>query len=378
MNITFFLGNGFDRALGLETGYSAFYKWYCAKSREGLSEWVREFREEIDKYVHKDPNAEAYWSDAEYGLGQYSENFSVDTVWHFIDCFEDFRDNLVEYLQGEQALITEDLAAKMKTHITPQLTNFYQEIDPAEKPDVITYRNQNSSRETLLHFVCFNYTNSVDKLAKTLTNGSIGSWRGRDGATHSLKMGNVYHAHGTLDLYPVIGVCNTTSIKNQELLNSPEFKAIMQKSQSIAVAGQLWRMEVTEAIKNSSVLCIFGMSLGETDSDYWEMVTEWLAEDSSRRLIVFWYDVNSTNLNLSIVQKYTEVTRVKRKVFDYSDWTEEQYAKYEKRIHVVLKPQKMFALPNDCKAQRITDTLSAHAASAEDRVLISDEKNAVL
>ena len=99
MNITFLLGNGFDRALGLETGYKAFYKWYVKQSKDNLAEWVVTFRGEIDKYIHNDPDADAYWSDAEYGLGQYTEKFTIDTVDQFIDCYEDFRDNLILYLK---------------------------------------------------------------------------------------------------------------------------------------------------------------------------------------------------------------------------------------------------------------------------------------
>ncbi len=368
MNITFLLGNGFDRALGLETGYGAFYKWYCAKSKQGLTDWICAFRDEIDKYVHKDPSAEAYWSDAEYGLGQYSEKFTLETVDHFIDCFEDFRDNLVEYLVEEQSLMSIELAAKMKTHFASQLVNFYQEIDPIERNDVITCRNQGTAREFNLQLVCFNYTNAVDQVAGAFGTDSLGVWRGTDGNQHSLKMGKLFHAHGTLDLYPIIGVCNELSIKNQELLKSPVFKAAMQKSRSITVAGQLWRSEVKDIIKNSQILCIFGMSLGETDSDYWEMVTEWLSGDSKRQLVIFWYDVNATKLNLAIPQKYREVTKVKRKLLDYSEWTEEKFAIYEKRIHVVLKPQKMFALPEDCKVQRRDRPASEeNKASSEER-----------
>ena len=28
MNVTFLLGNGLDKAIGLKTGYHDFYKWY--------------------------------------------------------------------------------------------------------------------------------------------------------------------------------------------------------------------------------------------------------------------------------------------------------------------------------------------------------------
>jgi hypothetical protein len=96
----------------------------------------------------------------------------------------------------------------------------------------------------------------------------------------------------------LIGVCDLHSVKNQELLKSSLFKATIQKSESITVSGELWRRTATELIKNNHIICVFGMSLGETDSDYWEMVTEWLAGSTSRHLVVFWYDVKSDNVNV--------------------------------------------------------------------------------
>ena len=371
MNITFLLGNGFDRALGLETGYGAFYSWYCERPRDGLKQWVRDFRGEIDKYIHKDSTAEAYWSDAEYGLGQYTEKFTLETVENFIDCFDDFRDNLVEYLKEQQALVTSDLAKTMRTHFAPQLVDFFQEIDPSEKTTVSTYRNQDGYRESTLQFVCFNYTNAVDQVVTALGAEPLGEWRGSDGTMHNLKMGRLVHAHGTLEMWPIIGVCNTKYIKNQELLKSPLFKAVMKKSESITVSGQLWRRYAKETIMNSHIICVFGMSLGETDSDYWEMVAEWLAGDTKRRLIVFWYDTNATNIKLSIREKYTEVNRVKEKLRSYSNWDEARYSGLKNRIHVVIKPKKMFALPDECKAKK-NDTSVLPGVTVEGETLVFD------
>ena len=42
MNITFLIGNGFDRNLGLETTYSDFVKEY--KKTNGSTETLKEFR----------------------------------------------------------------------------------------------------------------------------------------------------------------------------------------------------------------------------------------------------------------------------------------------------------------------------------------------
>ncbi len=349
MNITFLIGNGFDRALGLETGYNAFYEWYCNQPKNNLEEWVVSFRKEIDKYIHKEPDAEAYWSDAEYGLGKYTEKFSLDTVDQFIDCFEDFRDNLVEYLKQQDALVTKELAEKIKPHIAPQLTQFFQEIDPLDVGAVRDTVYKDGASTSKLNVVCFNYTNAIDKIVMALKKEHIGDWRGSDGAIHKLIMGDLVHAHGTLNRWPIIGVCNTNTVENKELWNSDLFKAVMQKNEGITVAGQVWRHQTDAVIKNSQIICVFGMSIGETDSDYWELLSDWLEGDSRRQLVVFWYDTKFKKLNLSVNEKYREVVSVREKLLNYSSWTNETFKKMKQRIHIVLKPSKMFSIPEDCK-----------------------------
>lgn len=352
MNITFLLGNGLDRALGLETGYNEFYEWYCNKSREGLTEPVSKFRTEIDKYIHNDSSAEAYWSDAEYGLGQYTEKFSIETVNDFLDCFDDFRDNLVEYLKEQEYLIDKNLAGQMRSTIAPQLLDFYQEIDPIERYVIKDLMYREKAVNSNVNFICFNYTNSIDKIVISLKQEMLGAWRGSDGNTHKLLMGELVHAHGTLEQWPIIGVCNIKNIKNQELLKDNIFKVVMQKGESIKVSGQLWRNRAKEILNNSTVICVFGMSLGDTDSDYWEMLTEWLDEDAKRHLIVFWYNTKFKNTNMSVREKYQEVNSVKERLFEFSSWTSEIFEKISNRIHVVIKPQKMFMLPEEQKANQ--------------------------
>lgn len=355
MNITFLLGNGFDRALGLETGYKAFYKWYIKQAKDNLPEWVVTFRGEIDKYVHNDPEADAYWSDAEYGLGQYTEKFTIETVGKFIDCYEDFRDNLILYLKEQQALFSDELAVQARAYFAPQLVDYFQEVDPLEIDALRNQRNQESSVVSFANFICFNYTSAVDRVVAALATDAIGEWQSTSGSTRKLKMGKLIHAHGTLDMWPIIGVCNLQNIKNTALLESDEFKTIIQKSASINVTGQLWRRNTTETIRNSHVICVFGMSIGETDSDYWELLSEWLNGDSRRHLIVFWYDTKANNIGISVREKYREVNAVKEKLWDYSAWTNDLYEKVKKRIHVVIKAKNMFVLPSDYKAKQPDD-----------------------
>lgn len=67
MQLTYILGNGFDIAIGLSTGYSDFYKWY--KKQPDESEEVSLLKETINEEIEKGNDD---WKDFEYALGQFT------------------------------------------------------------------------------------------------------------------------------------------------------------------------------------------------------------------------------------------------------------------------------------------------------------------
>lgn len=346
MEITFLIGNGFDRALGLETSYSDFYRWYNVFDTSKLPSHVKKFREEIDKYVRQAPDAKPYWADAEIGLANYTENFSLENVEEFMDCFEDFRNNLINYLNQETSKIDTDFINKCKPIFKQQISNFYQELDPTEKPTIIQFRNSGTATEFHFNAISFNYTKAFDLLFSSFSE-SLDSWRGNDHNTHYLKVGKLIHAHGYIDQYPILGVCHTSLIKNQELINNDLFKAMMLKKQGIIAIGQLWRKEVEDLIQKSSIICVFGMSLGDSDSDYWEMLTSWLHKNPNKHLIVYWRNSKLKNLNISIREKYTETEYVKNRFWEFSSLKKEEFNKIKNQIHVVINSTKMFYIPKE-------------------------------
>ncbi len=72
----------------------------------------------------------------------------------------------------------------------------------------------------------------------------------------------VLHIHGSLaDKKIVPGVNDERQITNKE------------KARTI--------------IDNSSIICIFGMSIGATDQAWWQYIAKWLQNDKARRLVIF-------------------------------------------------------------------------------------------
>ena len=63
-----------------------------------------------------------------------------------------------------------------------------------------------------------------------------------------------------------------------------------------------------DILNNSRIICIYGMSLGETDKDWWDRVVTWLHNDAARQLVIFNYDDKySTSLPMNWLDKEDEI-----------------------------------------------------------------------
>ena len=87
MDITFFIGNGFDLKIGLKTKYSDFYNY------------LHEIKSDSDLYKCIDADKDA-WSDCEFGLGQHTKKF--ETVEEFSQTYISLCTDLIDYLKDEQ------------------------------------------------------------------------------------------------------------------------------------------------------------------------------------------------------------------------------------------------------------------------------------
>lgn len=348
MNITFLLGNGFDRALGLKTGYSHFYDWYCKQNSE--SNVINEFRKSIDEDIKcTDENATKLWSDAELGLAKVTEKYGIDD---FAMCCEDMHDMLTEYLTEQDAKFvdTDETFKQIVQIFTSQLIDFQQDLDRTEQQLFAKIRKDNREYDSLINFITLNYTRTCDKIHKSLSTKALSSWSERN-TTHYLKMGKIVHAHGYVDSFPILGVCDPKLIANQQYLDNPAFRALMIKKESIRVAGETWRNDTNTIISNSNIICIFGASLGASDSDYWASIATWLNEGASRRLVIFWFDSNIKRTNISYYQKYVTKQKIQDKFLDYSNFDEKVREQLRDRIHIVVNAPRMFVLPEELKVK---------------------------
>lgn len=90
MNITFFIGNGFDINIGLATQYSKFYPYFIKNANDNnmIKSWIN--------------GNEKLWSDLEEKLGQEISKIPEGELDKFYDDKDELDRLLIEYLEKEQ------------------------------------------------------------------------------------------------------------------------------------------------------------------------------------------------------------------------------------------------------------------------------------
>ena len=101
-------------------------------------------------------------------------------------------------------------------------------------------------------------------------------------------MRKVFHAHGTVDRAKVLGVSNYFQITNKALQRGSFADGFVKMALYKGIEPNAYQ-EVKAMLDSSSLLIVTGMSLGKTDSHWWDLVANWLAEQSDRLVVIHWY-----------------------------------------------------------------------------------------
>lgn len=336
MQITFLVGNGFDIASGIDTSYRAFYRWYCAK-KSNIAH-IQKFRKEIKDDVK---NGGENWADFEIGLGQYTENFTPSNVNEFFDCYEDAHEQIVQFLKEQRAKFEEKKLTDMQIDLfADDLLHFHQDLFPQERMTFTKLLNADNANNTVVQILSFNYTNILDLVVERISRKPLKEWSYCGNKRAFTVSPKVIHIHGTSKQYPILGVNDASQIANQELLRVRNFSEIMIKPKSVKAVGQLWHTEGEALISSSDIVCVFGMSLGESDAKWWGKLLQWLKEGPQRHLILYWHTNISPN-GISVLKELEQQRIAKETFFKYSSLTEKERISVEPRVHVVLNTKNV-------------------------------------
>ncbi len=324
MNITFLIGNGFDLNCGLKSSYQDVYNGYC-KINETDSELIKIFKKNI-KSDYKT------WGDFEWGMRNKINDFKSED--DFIDCLIDFKRYLVTYLSEEKEKFLKrydnnSVRVEVYQEILNSISNFYKDI--TNNISNIINRQMSFTNNHNYTFISFNYTCILDEIFKPFT--SIIK-------KYNSKFINI---HGSLnDNDIILGIDNEKQLelKSFNLSNDGKLSFIKPIFNEQFDINRV--TDANNAILQSDIICVYGMSLGESDLTWKKLIIKWLdsslSEDNKH---LFIYDYKNCKQNIYFKdQQLIEERKAKEKFIIKNlkiEKTNDKFRKYFNKIHMPFK-----------------------------------------
>lgn len=288
--ITFLIGNGFDINCGLKTSYNDFYPIYF--NQVSNSEIIQNFKKDLDKNIDK-------WADFEMAMAKYATHFNSEK--ELITCIRDFRKKLCVYLNEQEkkfinTITTEDQVREINNETSRTLNTFYNGLSKN-----ITRLFQDPDCE--YNFITFNYTHILDSILLKYKQNRINYL--------SKNNLNLFHVHGSLNDNPILGIDNLGQVTvNYEITDQgkrtivkPYYNEQYDKSRIV---------QCQKTIINSDCLCIFGLSLGDSDLSWKNEIKNWLLTNNNHHIFFYLKElIYYKNLDFDEMQDIEENNKTK-------------------------------------------------------------------
>lgn len=274
MNITFLIGNGFDLNYGLKTSYQAFYKHYITlpESKDDL----------LATSIMEEPQL---WSDLEMGLGELFGKTEAKDLRKFFDSKFRLEDALVNYLKNEQKKFVvknqEALIAEFKNNVV----NFYKDFMEQDQQEYLSFLN--GSGEINYRFVTFNYTNILDGIVARSSTNNIFSKHICNGTNYNDRIKPVLHIHGTLTEGFILGIDSEKQGSENTFSQYPRYKKLLIKRVTNENLKNNKNVTFKGILSDSRYICLYGLSIGETDESWWKQIANWLSQNPKNRLVIY-------------------------------------------------------------------------------------------
>lgn len=332
MNVTFFIGNGFDLNLGLKTRYADFYEYYTGRPSSDGDMLVDAIKKKPQK-----------WSDLEIALGEFTEKLQRADFEAFLNSKEQMEEELADYLakQENRIRIVDEMAAA--TEFRNSVVSFYKGLNRAWQDD---YGSFLRAQTTAIHyaFVNFNYTSTLDRLI-ALCQQRLDPFSTHVGGSTRFSdlIDNPLHIHGTLSSSLILGVDAEAQIKNLEMRKDADILNYFVKPSINKASGEKRTEACKKIIDQSQYICLYGLSCGDTDQIWWKYILEWLKRGSGNRLVIYMYSNKSRSPSAG--RELRMIDQIKYFFKKQSLCSDEIFAKIRDRIAVVFNSD-VFSLSN--------------------------------
>ena len=273
MKIVLFVGNGFDLALNLKTGYEDFLAaWLKEASGEDVCVKYKSAVFDIKRnLLSRQIKGDKLWSDLELALGAlpYDEfrcvagnkKLIANTV---VNCVSLLQSGLRNYLRDQQNGFSVPVKLKDVTRrifLTALIRSALTKINDIVFPAIID-----------LDIVTLNYTDSIDKILKSPANKEMIAV---DGRSIEVNIHSIIYVHGKIGTdYMGFGIDNMNQLTGCKV-EGTQFEQCKQLCKRTFVSNaEIRRAE--SCIGRADLLVTYGVSWGATDLSWWRRILEFL------------------------------------------------------------------------------------------------------
>ena len=317
MNIVYLIGNGFDLAQDLKTSYQDFYESYKK------SEPINGVEKKIISSINDDIKT---WSNLEKRLGSFTKE--LEGIDGFAEAYESLYLKLKKYLQEEE---NRYMAGNVERY-REELANPFIDLSYLEQKGFHGFATSFFGVSSVINVVTFNYTDVFER--------AIGyqyqpiHLKG-DYFPDGVQLNNVYKVHGTLHGTFLMGVNDTSQIANPSFAADLDICDFLVKPLANQNMGLYFDQFSMDVIGRSNLIVVYGMSIGETDRQWWKKVADRL-KSPDVRMILFHH--MSDPIPEDLKWKEPKVKRSLKKHFeDIAEVPESQRAELDEKIIVSLK-----------------------------------------
>lgn len=314
--VTFIVGNGLDISLDMKTKYRDFYD-HIKKTKNVTKNGIYES-------IQRDPES---WAEFELKLGEHTRDIEKhpEKDWQkesslFHEDLEEFINDLADYLREQEKSI--------KGSISLTRHNFYEELSSGQRSKFASHL----LREPLnFHFITLNYTNTLIKVLPPI---------GRRNMSTSISVKTILHLHGDLIENLTLGLSDesqlSTALKGID-------KTFLIKPDAIEYANDGRSEELDRCLKRSSIVVIFGASLGDSDKYLWIRLINWLKNNQNANIIIHRHN-NEFEAKSKLVLRRKSIfeTAVQDKLLNHINLDEKIKLDIRKRIYVIHNTEKLF------------------------------------
>lgn len=325
MRIVYLIGNGLDVKLKLKTRYEEFYK-NAYNEQEDDPDHIKSLKAYIKDNI-KD------WADLEKKIGEYSAQ--VDSIEIYLSLFEDIRLKLATYI-AEQKIEFSHSDSERENFINKFGEPFNYLVE-GEIVEFNTYTSRLDPSFIGVNFITFNYTRTLETLLNN--NFPVSVW---NDSKKNIVVDKIEHIHGYTDKRFVLGVDNKDQILNENFRSEKFLRAII-KPMVNKEAKHLVDNRCCNLINDAHIICIYGMSIGETDKIWWEYIGTNMY-NGNKKLIIFWWD-NDEKFSSLFIEKYLKKKEdVQDHFLQQTNLDDNQKEAIRSNIYVVYKQEDIFSI----------------------------------